>query len=69
MFRYWVMIFSDEAFVEESQVGRLAALCVLRGRRDMRIHIQPEYVNKKFIDFTERLGYDRKQEEEEVTWG
>lgn len=69
MFRYWVMIFSDEAFVEESQVGRQAALCVLRGRGNVRVYIQPEYVNKKFIDFAERLGYYRKQEEEEVTWG
>ena len=69
MFRYWVMIFSDEAFVEESQVGRLAALCVLRGRRDMRVYIQPEYFNKKFIDWNDNLRYDESTEQEEVIWG
>lgn len=72
MFVYHVSCFADNGpFVEDSQVGRIAALLVLKGRcPGVRVHIRPEQVNSKFIDWNERLKYDEPTtEEEEFTWG
>ena len=73
MFVYHVSCFQNSGpFVEDSQVGRRAALLILRGRRDdIRVNIRPEQVNSKFIDWNEKLKYNEPttNQEEEFTWG